>query len=167
MVEGVQSVLLGTAGLSVALVAAVALTLARPGLSEDQALRDRAAQLFLVGVAIQCLHFVEEFLWAFHVRLPELLGLTPWTAEFFVAFNVVWIAIWIASGVALRNGMRIALVPIWFFAIAAVANGIAHPVFSAVTGGYFPGLATSPFLGVLGVVLWIRLLTVTSPRTSA
>jgi len=46
-------------------------------------------------------------------------------------------------------------------AIAGAANGVAHPLMSVAVGGYFPGLATSPLIGVLGVVLLRRLLAVT------
>ena len=58
---------------------------------------------------------------------------------------------WLAKGILLRS------IPIWFFAIAAIANGIGHPVLAVVARGYFPGLITSPIVGVLGVLLWLRL----------
>ncbi len=89
------------------------------------------------------------------------LGLSPWSAEFFVAFNVVWIAIWVLSAVALWEGSRWALAPIWFFAIGMTLNGIAHPLLALQAAGYFPGLASSPVVGVFGVVLWSRLLAFT------
>ena len=41
----------------------------------------------------------------------------------------------------------------WFLAIAAAINGFAHPMFSLAVKGYFPGLITSPFVGVLGILL--------------
>ena len=63
------------------------------------------------------------------------------------------------------KGTRLALFPVWFFAIAAVANGIAHPVLAVVGHGYFPGLITSPVLGVLGVLLGLRLLELTRRRS--
>jgi hypothetical protein len=39
--------------------------------------------------------------------------------------------------------------------------GVAHPSFSVLAGGYFPGLVTSPVVGVLGGLLLRRLLSVT------
>jgi len=55
--------------------------------------------------------------------------------------------------------------PIWCFAIAAIVNGIAHPLLAVAARGYFPGLITSPVVGVVGVLLWIRLIALT--RTPA
>ncbi|MBI2569230.1 MAG: hypothetical protein HYV63_19595 [Candidatus Schekmanbacteria bacterium] len=43
-------------------------------------------------------------------------------------------------------------------------NGIGHPLFAVASGGYFPGLITSPLIGVAGVVLWGRLLRATAER---
>lgn len=80
----------------------------------------------------------------------------------FVAFNVTWIAIWMASIPFLRLGRRPAFFAAWFIAIAGVLNGIAHPMMAIASGGYFPGLVTSPIIGVAGVVLWQRLLRATS-----
>jgi hypothetical protein len=42
------------------------------------------------------------------------------------------------------------------FEIASIVNGIAHPMLAAVAHGYFPGLVTSPVVGVLGVLLSLR-----------
>lgn len=161
MNESLRSVLIGTSALSVVLVAAIGLTLGRPFPSRDPKARDRLIRLFLLGVAIQCLHAIEEFVTGFHVRFPALLGLAPWTPEFFVTFNVLWIAIWIVSAVALREGLRAALVPVWFFALGMSVNGVAHPALALAAGGYFPGLVTSPAVGVAGVTLWVRLLALT------
>jgi hypothetical protein len=35
---------------------------------------------------------------------------------------------------------------------------------AVIAHGYFPGLITSPVLGVLGVLLWLRLLGLTRNR---
>jgi hypothetical protein len=104
---------------------------------------------------------MEEFVTGFEQRFPALLGLPAWSERFFVAFNLVWLSLWILSAVGLQRGYRAALFPVWFFAIAAMANGIAHPLLAVVAKGYFPGLITSPVLGVLGVLLWLSLLALT------
>jgi Protein of unknown function with HXXEE motif len=156
MNENLRSILVGTAGLSGAAVAALLLTLLRPP-TGDRACRERTAGIFLLGLAVQSLHFMEEFVTGFEQRFPALLGLPAWSERFFVAFNLVWISTWILSAVGLQRGYRAALFPVWFFAIAAMANGIAHPLLAVVAKGYFPGLITSPVLGVLGVLLWRRL----------
>ncbi len=165
MNENLRSVLTGTAGLSAAAVVALLLTIVRRPVDSDLAGRERTARLFLIGLAAQCLHFMEEFVTRFQDRFPALLGLPAWPENFFVAFNLLWLTVWILSAIGLQRGYRAALFPAWFFAIAAIANGIAHPLLALVARGYFPGLISSPVLGVLGVLLWRRLLALT--RSSA
>ncbi len=161
MSESLRSILLGTSALWIALAVALVLTVVRLAPSTDPSRRDRLLRLFLLGVAAQCIHTVEEFVTGFYLSWPRLLGFTPWSAEFFVAFNVVWIAIWVLSAVALWHNSRWALVPIWFFAIGMTLNGVAHPLLALQAGGYFPGLASSPVVGVFGITLWHRLLAFT------
>jgi hypothetical protein len=142
-------------------VAALLLTILRRPVEGDAAGREQTVRLFLLGIAAQCLHFLEEFVTRFPERFPTLLGLPAWSEEFFVACNLVWLSVWTLSAIGLQKGYRAALFPIWFFAIAAMANGIAHPVLAVVAHGYFPGLITSPVVGVVGVLLWLRLLALT------
>jgi len=165
MNEDLRSVLTGTAGLSAAAVVALLLTIVRKPVDSDLAGRERTARLFLIGLAAQCLHFMEEFVTRFQDRFPALLGLPAWPENFFVAFNLLWLTVWILSAIGLQRGYRAALFPAWFFAIAAIANGIAHPLLALVARGYFPGLISSPVLGVLGVLLWRRLLALTRSST--
>ena len=54
-----------------------------------------------------------------------------------------------------------ALIPIWFFAIGMSLNGVVHPLLALQAGGYFPGLASSPVVGLFEVMLWSRLLAFT------
>jgi hypothetical protein len=107
------------------------------------------------------MHLLEEFLIHFQPRFPALLRLPPWSERFFVAFNLVWLSVWILSAIDLGRTYRFALFPVWSFAIAAVVNGIAHPTLAVVAHGYFPSLITAPVLGALGVLLWLRLLELT------
>lgn len=146
------------------LVAIVAVRLAQSRSSPIEAAKARiAASTFLgVATAIQGAHFVEEWATGFHVRFPALLGLDPMPLSFFVAFNLAWIAIWIVSVPFIRLGRRSAFFAAWFLAIAGVLNGVAHPMMAIESGGYFPGLITSPFIGVAGVILWQRLQRATS-----
>jgi len=162
MNDNVRSVLTGTAGLSAAALTALLLTIMRRPVA-DLAARDQTTRLFLIGVSAQCLHFMEELVTRFQDRFPALLGLPAWPANFFVTLNLAWLSIWVLSAIGLRSGYRMALFPVWFFAIAATVNGIAHPLLAVVARGYFPGLISSPILGVLGVLLWRRLLALTGP----
>ncbi len=99
MSESLQSILIGTSALSAVIVVAIFLTILRKPETTDINLRDRFVNLFLIGVAFQCPHFVEEFITRLYERLPQLLGLKVWSAEFFVVFNLFWILIWILSAV--------------------------------------------------------------------
>jgi hypothetical protein len=148
----VPSEIVGTGALWLALVLALAIVLVRKPDAERLA---RAAPWTLAVIAIQALHFAEEFATGFHERFPAMFGLAPWTPEFFVSFNMAWLAAWslAVSGAVTRRATLGAAWLIWFLALAAVANGVAHPVLAVVAGGYFPGLLTSPVLGVAGIVL--------------
>jgi hypothetical protein len=164
MNHSIQSELVGTAGLTAAAIAAALLTVLRVPVAVRADERRRTTTLFLVGVLFQALHFAEEYSTRFFDRFPPVLGLSPWSANFFVAFNVCWIGIWICAAFGLHAGHRWAFFPAWFFAIAAMANGIAHPLLSLRVGGYFPGLLTSPILGIVGLLLWSRLIAATTAR---
>ncbi len=149
------------------LVAIVAVRLSQNRSSPMEAAKERnAASTFLgIATAIQSVHFAEEWVTGFHIRFPALLGLDPMPLSLFVAFNLVWIGFWIVSVPSLRIGRRSAFFAAWFLAIAGVLNGVAHPMMAIASGGYFPGLITSPFIGIAGVILWQRLHRATSMTT--
>lgn len=166
MNEGLDSFLRGTAALHVLLALALVLTVVRPWVKRGTEDRERLAHLLMVGIAAQCFHAIEELLAGFNVRFPGVFGLSPWSLELWVTFNVVWIAIWIVAALGILRGVRAALFPIWFFGLAMAANGIGHPLLSLVDGGYFPGLWTSPIVGWLGFRLVSRLTEATRPESS-
>ena len=83
----------------------------------------------------------------FHERFPQMLGLPAWSGEFFVAFNLFWISVWVLSSIGVRTNFRPAFFPVWFFAIGMAGNGFAHPALAIAAAGYFPGLFTSPVVG--------------------
>ena len=146
-----QSILIGTLGLAVAAAVALALALAR---GVPAAALATVRRLTLLGVLAHLAHFAEETSTAFYQRFPELLGLAPWPLPFFVSFNVAWVALWLASIHLLGRFPRAAGFPVWFLAIASAANGVVHPLLAVMVAGYFPGLWTSPLVGVAGVLLW-------------
>jgi len=152
-----HSILIGTGGLSFALLLAVFFAIGRRPLTGDLVARRRTLRLFLIGLAAYSLHFMEEYLTGFQERFPAILGLAPWPDRFFVAFNLSWLSVWILSAAGLQKGLRLALFPVWFFAIAAIGNGVAHPALMFAVQGYFPGLFTSPVVGLSGVLLFLSL----------
>jgi hypothetical protein len=161
MGEELRSILLGTAGLTAAVLVAFLLTLLRSPVTASQAERRAAVRVAGAAVLVQFAHFSEELAAGFYVRFPEQLGLTPWSPTFFISFNLFWLAVWGLSSWGLLASLRLALVPLWFLGIAALGNGVAHLMLAARVGGYFPGLVTSPLLGVVGLLLLRQLATVT------
>ena len=159
MSSQLQSILFGTSGLTLAALLALWLSSTRGRFSAGHL--GRVRRLVWTGVGLHALHFFEELLTGFHVKFPELLGLTPWTSEFFVVFNSVWMVIWLLCPSFLTVFPRTAAFPLWFLAIACVGNAIAHPLLAGFGGGYFPGLLSSPMIGVLGVLLIKALISAT------
>ena len=140
-------------------VAFVALQLSRFRLSPARFTMQRVIASRALGMttAVQGAHFVEEWVTGFHVRFPALFGLEPMPLAFFVVFNLTWIAIWIASIPLLRSARKLGFFAAWFLAIAGMLNGIAHPLMAIASGGYFPGLVSSPFIGLVSIYLWRQL----------
>jgi len=166
MDEQLGSVLVGTAGLTLAAIAAAWLTIARGIIAVGSPPHRAAVRLAVVALMLQAVHFTEELLTGFPRRFPELLALPPWPPGFFVPFNVLWLVVWALGCRGLAAGRRLALFPCWFLGIAGAANGIAHPVLSLRAGGYFPGLATSPLLGLVGLLLCRQLYLATLAHRS-
>ncbi|MGE0816786.1 MAG: HXXEE domain-containing protein [Vicinamibacterales bacterium] len=161
MNDAIRSFLVGTAGLDAALLAAVWLTVVRPPRATGARSWRTLGTVAAVALACHALHFGEELVTGFPRRFPELVGLAPWPTALFVGFNVAWIAGWAASAWAVRSGTRVAFFPLWFLGLASAANGVAHLALAFRVGGYFPGLATSPIVGIAGVVLLRRLVNAT------
>jgi hypothetical protein len=67
-----------------------------------------------------------------------------------VVFNVSWLLIWLISIPAAASSRRFAEWPLWFLAFALVLNGVVHPILALGTGGYFPGLLTTPLVAAGG-----------------
>jgi hypothetical protein len=151
--ENLHSIFLGTLPLDIGAIAALLLTVMRRGFKSDPQTQRRLTSLVLIGISLQCFHFIEESVTHFNRRFPQQLGLSAWSTEFFVSFNLLWILIWVLSAIGLRRNFRPAFFPIWFFIIAMIANGVAHPLLAVAVGGYFPGLWTSPLIGVTGMIL--------------
>ena len=140
------------------LVAAAAARLAqKPTKDGQQPERGRAARVLCIATIVQGIHFIEEVSTGFHERLPALIGEPRMPLSIFVAFNLVWLIIWMASVPGLSDGRRGAFFAAWFLAIAGILNGIAHPLLALASNGYFPGLVTSPFIGAAGVWLCLSL----------
>lgn len=118
----------------------------------DQA-RERILPIYLIGIAVQCLHLGEEYLTGFQTELPAMFGY-QWSDQLFVSFNLIWLAVFVLAAVGMHYRWDIALLVVWFFTLmGGIGNGIAHPALSLMTGGYFPGLITSIGSLIIGILL--------------
>ncbi len=153
MIEVLPSVLF----LSVMAVVALWLTISRGGVAAGAAAVQPAVRVAAIAIAAQAGHFLEELTTGFHERFPAAFGLAPMSLGLFVSFNLAWLGIWALSAWGLAHRRQVALFPLWFLGIASVANGLIHPLLALNAGGYFPGLVTSPLVGVVGALLLARL----------
>ena len=56
---------------------------------------ERILPVYLVALAVQFLHFTEEYVYGFHFRVAEIMaGMPPFDVTVFVAFNMI--AYWLA-----------------------------------------------------------------------
>ena len=115
--------------------------------------------VFFVALAVQFIHFAEEFITGFRASFPLLYGGTPYSADLFVTFNMVSYFIFtLACILALTKGFRFLLVPAMFFIIyGAIGNAIAHTWWSLYLGAYFPGLVTAQLYWLVGPFLLYKL----------
>ena len=156
MAGGLPSEIAGTAGLWIVATIAIALAVAGRNRPLDPArLRWPAG----AALALQLAHATEEYATGFPQRFPAVLGLTPWSNRFFLAFNASWLLVWALAVAALVSGRAplAARAALWFLALAGVLNAVAHPLLALRAGGYFPGLVTALPLGLAGGVLAARL----------
>jgi hypothetical protein len=139
--------------LSAMAAVALVITLARGGINADPAALRSAVRTAVLAIACQVLHFAEEAGGGLNRRLPEFFGLDPVAMNSFVGVNLVALAVWVLSVVALRGRISAALFPLWFLAVASVSNALLHPALAVAARGYFPGVLTAPVVGVAGAFL--------------
>lgn len=119
---------------------------------------ERVLPLYLVALAIQFLHFTEEYVYGFHLRVTEIMvGMPPFDANVFVAFNMIAYCLFLLGGLGMYKGMKFPMIIVWFFVIAILGNAIWHPLLAVRVGGYFPGLYTSFAYWIVGPILLRRL----------
>ncbi|MDH3247136.1 MAG: HXXEE domain-containing protein, partial [Saprospiraceae bacterium] len=114
----------------------------------------RILPLYLVALAVQLLHFTEEYLTDFVTKLPELFNQPPYPINFWIVFNMIAYAIFILGAISLfQNKKEFYVIPLFFILIGVVFNGIAHVLLAAFVGDYFPGLFTALAYLIIGPML--------------
>ncbi|MGH9711745.1 MAG: HXXEE domain-containing protein [Candidatus Acidiferrales bacterium] len=155
VVVAAQARLMGraTALLSVALVVSYLLWAAALWNSDPE----NVLPMYLLAIAVQCLHFTEEFAAGFQREFPKLAG-NEWSDAQFVAFNLGWIAVFVLAGIGVYRRVPLAWLVVLFLAVGGgVANGAGHLLLSAMQGKYFPGAATAPLCLLVGITLLVKL----------
>jgi hypothetical protein len=111
----------------------------------------------LLAIAVQCVHFAEEYLTGFQRQFPRLFGY-EWSDARFVSFNMAWLAVFALAALGVYRRVPLAYLIVLFLALAGgVGNGAGHLLLSATQGRYFPGAATAPLCLVVGIGLLAKL----------
>ncbi len=119
---------------------------------------ERVLPIYLIALAIQFLHFTEEYIYGFHLRVTEIMaGMPPFNANVSLAFNMVAYCLFLLAGLGMYKGLKFPMIIVWFFAIVVLGNAIWHLLLTLRVGGYFPGLYTSFAGWILGPILLKRL----------
>ena len=156
-----QSFLPSIVMLGTVLCLAIALAYGRAQVSDSEL--PAIARLVLLAVGCHLLHVGEEAWFGFPSLFPALFGLPAMPMSAFLAFNLAWVLIWIA-GTRAHHSHRSVLALFWFLGLASSLNALAHPLLSLRVAGYFPGLITSPLVGVIGIMLTRRLYATSAAR---
>jgi hypothetical protein len=108
--------------------------------------------VFFVALAIQFIHFAEEFATGFRTSFPLLYGGQPYSADLFVMFNMAAYFIFSLTCILVfTRSFRFLLVPCLFFIIyGAIGNAISHTWWSLYLQTYFPGLVTAQMYWIVG-----------------
>jgi hypothetical protein len=72
----------------------------------------------LLAIAVQCVHFCEEFLTGFPRQFPKLLGNDAWSDAQFVAFNMAWLTLFVLAALGVYRRVALAYLVILFLALA-------------------------------------------------
>lgn len=137
--------------------------MAGPGLVWYASPMDKVRSAFLLLVAIQACHSVEEYCFALYDRLASAraisLAISADPATGFLIANLALILLGLTCwAIPMRRDLRTARALAWIWALLEFANGIGHVAFALNAGGYFPGVATAPFQILVASLLIVRLL---------
>ncbi len=123
----------------------------------------RNHQLFLGLVIVQAFHSTEEY----HGRLWDVLPPARFLCSLVsndrhTGFLIINIGLFVMGMLGwafiVRPQRLVAPVLMWFWVIIETINGIGHPVWTLMEGGYTPGVITALLLLPLALVLGYRLI---------
>jgi hypothetical protein len=129
----------------------------------DRVRRKRVLIIYGAAVALQAVHFLEEYRTGFQREFPGLFGY-EWSDSLFATFNLVALGVFFLAWVGLLAGIRLSFLLVWFMTVVGgLGNGIFHIGVSLSRGAYFPGSMTAVVHLVVGVLLLRELI---NPRAT-
>lgn len=116
--------------------------------------------VFFALLAVQFLHFAEEFTTGFRAQFPLLYGGAPYSANLFVTFNMIAYFIFtLACLLVFTKKLRFLLLPVLFYIVyGAIGNALSHTWWSLYLRSYFPGLITAQIYWIGGPFVLYKLL---------
>ncbi len=117
------------------------------------------APFYFLALAVQFLHFSEEFVTGFYTRWPvEIFRAAPYDINSFLLVNMISYFFFTIAGIAILKNIKFPILIAWFFIIMGVCiQAVQHTVYAIMVGGYFPGLYTSLICYILGPILIIKM----------
>ncbi len=121
----------------------------------------KSQHVFLALIGVQALHSLEEYVFRLWETFPPaqfLTGLISADLERgFIAINLALVALGICCyWWPVRRRWTSATPIAWLWVALELVNGIGHPAWSVMQGGYTPGLVTSLILLPLALLLAAR-----------
>jgi hypothetical protein len=123
----------------------------------------RSRTTFLLLILAQAAHSLEEIyaqLWAVFApsrAVASLFSDDPATGFAIANALIVGFGAWCWAS-PVRRGAPSARALAWGWVAVELGNGVGHTLFSLERGGYFPGVATAPFLFGIAAYLAVQLL---------
>lgn len=121
----------------------------------------QTSALFLILVFIQAAHSIEEYIGRLWENLPPatyVTGLISKNHETgFLIINIGMFALGLLLwAFVVHPNKPAAGFVLWIWIVIEVINGIGHPVWAIMQGGYEPGVVTAPFLLIVALMLIYR-----------
>ena len=121
-------------------------------------MRPRTRAAFLALVMTQGAHSLEEFFFGLYEVFSPAASASRLVSDNAALGFAILNSLFFAFGVwcyvcRVRPDRPSALYWMWPWVLVSLGNGVVHPTMAAVRGGYFPGVATAPFLFVLAVFI--------------
>ncbi len=119
----------------------------------------RILPLYFVTLALQFLHFAEQYVAGYATEFPALYGGTPYPLDLFVLVNMGACAVFVVTCLAVFLWRATSLlVPVLFFAISVTfGSAVSSTWWALLSDGYFPGLITGLAYWVAGPLLIVTL----------